>query len=96
MQDYTDAVVQDWRGFVDLFACVLDEWKDKSFAFKGVSTLDAISIDVVWDKGKIIVIVHPNGAEKLVLPISADCGQIHASGHDQGPAAFSSHEKVVL
>ncbi len=96
MQAYTDVLVQDWRGYVDLFACVFDEWKDKTFSFKGIRTLGGISVDGIWDNRKIKIVLHPNGAKAVELRISSDSGMLHAIGQKEGPGSFLSENKVTF
>ncbi len=94
MQGFTDMLVQDWRGYVDLFACVFDEWKDQSFSFAGIHTLDGISVDGNWDHGRIKIVLHPNGAKTVKLRISSDSGMFQAVGQKHGPASFRSGDIV--
>ena len=95
-QAFTDALVQDWRGFIDLFACVLDTWKDTSFSFKGIYTLNGISVDGIWDHGKISVILNPNGAREIELRVSEELGTIAASGQKNHIRSFSGVDIVTL
>lgn len=94
MQGLTDMLIQDWRGYVDLFAGIFDEWKDRSFSFAGIHTLDGISVAGSWDRGKIRIILHPNGVKRLELRVSSPLGLLQALGQKEGPATFKSGQNV--
>lgn len=94
MQAFTDVLVQDWRGYVDLFACIFDNWKDQTFSFRGLRTLGGISVDGRWDKGRIKIVLHPNGVKTVKVRVSSDCGMLQAIGQKNGPVSFPSADIV--
>lgn len=95
-QALTDALVQDWQGFTDLFACVLKKWHDKRFAFKGIYTLNGVSVDGVWDNGKFRVTLHPNGAEKLEIRVSAGQSTVNVNGNKNNEKSMNPGDIVTI
>lgn len=94
MQGYTDMMVQDWRGYVDLFACVFEDWKDKSFSFHGIRSLNGISVDGTWQNGKIKVVIYPNRARSVDLRLPPQFKNISVSGHQDGPSSLKGGQVV--
>ncbi len=79
-QAYTDALVQDWQGYVNIFACLVDAWNIAPLIFKGLYTLNGVSVEGIWDNGKIDVLLHPNGTSNIKIKISTATGVIGISG----------------
>ena len=95
-QAYTDALVQDWQGYVNIFACMTDEWKKAPLAFKGLYTLNGVSVDGKWDNGKINIMLHPNGASNIKLKISTLTGPISVGSEKNKLKSFNAGEIVTL
>lgn len=95
-QALTDALVQDWQGYVELFACMMEEWKTQKISFKGLYSLGGVSVDGHWDNGKFSVIIHPNGAGSVQLKISTVTGTIQISGDKNEIRLCKAGEKILL
>lgn len=95
-QALTDALVQDWQGFTDIFACMLPGWKDKRFAFKGIYTSGGVSVDGVWDNGKFRITLYPNGAEKLDIRVSEGQSDVKVKNDKNGLKSFNPGEIVTI
>ncbi|MDD6210755.1 MAG: hypothetical protein PUB21_09150 [Bacteroidales bacterium] len=96
LQMYTDALVQDWRGYVDLFPCLLEGWGKDKFSFHGIHVKDGAIIDGRWDNGKFEVTILPGASAAIELMVTPETGTIRAEGQKEGPATFKSGEKVTL
>ena len=94
LQTFTDALVQDWRGEVDLFACILPEWEEKELTFYGIRTLKGITVSGIRNKDGFKVQLDPGQAQNVILKIHHHGDGIKAGGQKQGPAVFSGHESV--
>ena len=95
-QALSDAVVQDWQGFTDVFACILPQWKSQRFSFKGLYTLKGASVDGVWDNGSYRIVLNPNGADELPIRISGGTGDIRVSGAKNDVRTIQAGEKIVV
>ncbi|TVQ11167.1 MAG: hypothetical protein EA361_12995 [Bacteroidetes bacterium] len=95
-QALSDAIVQDWQGFVDIFSSILPQWADQRFSFKGLYTLHGVSVDGVWDNGHFRIVLNPNGASELPLRISRGTRKIKVSGAVNDPETIEPGEKVVV
>jgi len=69
-QAITDALVQDWQGYTEVFASLIPKWRNQHFSFKGLYTHNNVSIDGTWDNGKFYLKLKPNGAAKITIKIS--------------------------
>ncbi len=79
-QAYTDALVQDWRGYVEVFAALMPDWKEDSIDFKGITTINGITIDGHRNDGHLRLVIHPNGASTISLKVSSFEGDLNISG----------------
>ena len=93
-QAFTDALVQDWQGYTELFGCIIDGWKQERVAFKGLYTLNGVSVDGYWDSGKMRVVLNPNGADHVRIMVSTAEGTIQAKGQKDGVDGFLPGEIV--
>lgn len=93
-QAFTDALVQDWQGFTDLFATVFPEWKEKGVSFKGLVVKGGAIIDGEMKGDKFSITIHPGWEEFIELKVSQDMKNIKATGQKEGPDTFSGNEKV--
>ncbi len=105
-QAFTDALVQDWEGYVNIFGCLLDNWKNDQLSFKGITTLNGVSVDAIWNKGKYRIELHPNQSTFVEVKVSAGEGSIKVSGDKNAVTTlqkgevmkleFNGNEKIVL
>ena len=95
-QAYADAILQDWQGYMELFGCLLSDWRKHSITFKGLHTLNGISVDGNWNQGEIDITIHPNGAKSIPLKISSINGKLIAEGQQEGPRIFDAGEQINL
>ena len=95
-QALTDAIVQDWQGYIEVFASMLEEWQDETLTFNGIYTLNGISLDGIWEKGKFRVVIHPNGSSNTQIKISNGEGSITAKGQKNKFTSFSVGQLQVL
>lgn len=95
-QALSDALVQDWQGFTDIFATVLPQWEKQRFSFKGLYTLHGVSVDGVWDNGRFRIVLNPNGADQLLIRISDGTGEIKVSGAKNDVNTIQTGEKVLV
>ena len=95
LQMYTDALVQDWRGYVDLFPCLLKGWADSEFSFQGITVLGGASVDGEWKKGKFRVTLLPTDfSQEIVVRVTPEVGTIKATGQKEGASTFQPGEVV--
>ncbi|NJM93451.1 MAG: hypothetical protein HC842_01235 [Cytophagales bacterium] len=74
-QAITDALVQDWRDTVDVFACLLPTWEQAEFSFHGLHTLNGVAVSGQWYHGKYrLVLTAPTG-RRVVLRVMQGQGQ---------------------
>lgn len=95
-QAITDAIVQDWQGFTDVFATILRDWRDKRIDFKGIYTLNGVSLDGLFDKGKFRIVIHPNGAEKMEIRINSKQKQIAVKGGKNNPKSLKPGQIATI
>jgi len=95
-QALSDAIVQDWQGFTDIFACILPQWETQRFSFKGLYTLQGVSVEGVWDNGSFRIVLNPNGAKELPVRISGGTRNMKVSGATNDIHSIKPREKVVL
>ncbi|MGK7395489.1 MAG: hypothetical protein ACNS62_13010 [Candidatus Cyclobacteriaceae bacterium M3_2C_046] len=95
-QAFTDAVVQDWRGYIDLFATLLPEWKTQGLSFHGIVVDGGAEISGNWKDDHFKVSIKPGFTENIELQVSQQADHIHASGHKEGPDHFEGNQRVTL
>ncbi|MFW5879851.1 MAG: hypothetical protein ACOCUV_03415, partial [bacterium] len=95
-QAFTDAVVQDWRGYTDLFAAVLPDWKDKGIDFKGIVVKGGARIDGTLHADGMEVTIHPGYEDYIEIRVSQNFDNIEISGAKEGPEGFEGNEKIRL
>jgi len=95
-QGITDMLVQDWRGYTDLLACIHPDWEKSSFAFKGIRTLGGAEISGTWNKRKFVITIKPGNAAYIDLNVSQQNRLITSSGQAEGPRRFNGNELVRL
>lgn len=93
-QALTDALVQDWRGYTELFACLLPGWENKQIAFHGIRTIGGAILSGTWDKGKFTITIEPGKAKSIELRIAQPCEKIRAKGFKEGKKIFKGNEIV--
>ncbi len=93
-QAFTDALVQDWRGYIDLFAAVLPQWEEQTIAFKGLTAAGGVTLEGEWDNGGFQVIIYPGNKEEIEVRVSRDIEGISATGQKEGPVDFDGNQKV--
>lgn len=96
LQAFTDCLVQDWRGYVDLFPCLLPGWAEESLEFRGVHARGGIVVDGCWNKGTFEVELRPHGTRAVDVRVSAPGARIEVTGHASGPDSFESGQVVSL
>ena len=93
-QAYTNAIVQDWRGYADIFACLLPEWKKEKIAFKGLRVTGGAKVSGQWDNGSFSVTLSPGSKKEVEVRISQNIKGITATGQKEGPESFNGNEIV--
>lgn len=93
-QAFTDAVIQDWRGYIDLFPALLKRWEKDPLVFKGLTLRGGIKAEGKWDKGNFKVTLNPGNKEEFKLRVSRDIENIHANGQKKGPDTFAGNQLV--
>ncbi len=94
LETFTDAVVQDWRGYTDLFGCMLPEWKDQKLSFRGIHTAQGISLSGYVKGQEMKVTVEASGATEFDIMITGDLSGIRATGMKSGPKEFNGNKVV--
>jgi hypothetical protein len=79
-QAYTDAVVQDWRGYIEIFASLMPHWGNDPIEFKGMTVNGGITIDGIRKRGKLRLVIHPGPADSARLKISSLEGTLKVEG----------------
>jgi hypothetical protein len=96
-QAFTDALVQDWQGHTELFGCMLQNWRDDRVAFRGLHTLNGVSVDGEWNRGKIRVKLTPSGNRTAIrLRVAGLNGMIRTEGQKGKTDRFVAGEIVEL
>lgn len=95
-QAFTDAVVQDWRGYTDLFATVLPGWKKQGVTFKGLVVKGGATIDGSLQGDEMEVTIHPGYEDYIELRVSQDFENIAVTGMKEGPSQIKGNQKVKL
>jgi hypothetical protein len=85
LQTFTDALVQDWRGYIDLFPCLLTGWEAEKISFHGIYTKNGVKVSGSWDNGQFNVTLTPTYAKKIKLRVSRELNDIRIYGQDKGP-----------
>ncbi len=93
-QAYTDAVVQDWRRYIDIFACLLPEWEKEKIAFKGLRVTGGASVSGQWNKGSCSLTLSPGWKKEIEVRISQNVKGIKANGQKDGPETFDGNQVV--
>ncbi len=96
LQAFTDCLVQDWRGFVDLFACLLPGWAERSLGFEGLRARGGVILSGAWQQGGFEVTLRPAGATSVRLRVGRADARVHATGQATGPADFAGMQVVEL
>jgi hypothetical protein len=94
LQAFTDCLMQDWRGYVDLFACVLPAWEKKRLAFAGLRARGGVEVSGKWRAGAFEVTLKPRGAKSVKVRVSRQGALVHASGQAKGPGEFACNQVV--
>ena len=58
MQALTDSVVQCVRGYPDVFAALLPEWRNKHIRFENIRCRDGLILSGEWNKGRYRIAVN--------------------------------------
>ena len=95
LQSYTDMLVQDWRRTIDLFACLMPEWKDKDIAFHGIHTKGGVEVDGRWSAGKFTITLTPAGGKEARVMVSQE-STISVSGQKNDIDSFEGFKEVTL
>jgi len=98
LQAFTDCLVQDWRGHLDLFACLLPHWRSQSLTFHGLRSRGDLTVSGSWSAGGIHVVIQPGerAADTLRLMVSQDLKDLTASGQVDGPMPLQGHHLHTL
>jgi len=96
LQTFTDVVVQDWRNYVDIFACILPDWENKDFEFHGINTKGGSIVSGWWKKGKFEITIDPGAAKKISLMVSREIEKIYIIGNKDGLKSFKGKQLVNL
>lgn len=94
LQAFTDCLVQSWRGYVDLWPCLLPGWEKQRITFRGIRALGVL-VDGTWNRGRMKVVLRPRGAESVTVRVSPD-GRVTASGYAGGPGEFEGGTDVTF
>ena len=94
LQAFTDTLLQDWRGYADLFACLLPGWETKRFSFAGWRVRGGAAISATWNRGRFKVVIRPKKAESIRVRISRPDITVTATGQASGPAEFPGNTIV--
>lgn len=95
LQGFTDTLAQDWRGYLDLFACLLPGWEDERIDFHGFHARGGVVASGTWNKGRFSVTLRPRGASSVRVRVSQPA-EIAAEGQALGPDFFAGNEVVEL
>jgi len=93
-QAFTDALVQDWRGFTDIFACLLPDWENKKISFHGLVTLGGAAVSGEYFNGKYTITIFPGKSEAIDLRVSRNDKQIIAKGFKEGQKVFAGKKRM--
>jgi hypothetical protein len=97
LQALTDCLVQDWRGYVDLFACLLPEWVERGVRLHGFRARGGVAVSGELQRDRLAVTLTPSAdARSVRLRVSRPGLKLRASGHASGPAQFAGDEVVEL
>ncbi len=98
LQAFTDCLVQDWRGYLDLFACLLPRWLDQTVSFHGFRARGDLTVSGAWSAGRLAVTIVPGqrAASSLRVRVSRPGVTVAASGQSSGPARFAGDDVVEL
>jgi hypothetical protein len=98
LQAFTDCLVQDWRGFIDVFACLLPCWRDRGISFSGLRARGDVILSGSWNAGMVQLLIVPGkrSPPKIQIMISQPCAHLRISGHDSGPDHIAGGEVVEL
>ena len=94
LDTFTDAIVQDWRGYTDLFACLLPEWQGLPLTFKGIRTAQGITVSGYLKGQEMNVIIQPSGAKDADIRVSGKWKHLSADGMKDGPSIFEGNQVV--
>jgi hypothetical protein len=75
---------------------MVDEWNKAPLTFKGLYTLNGVSVEGKWDNGKIDIMLHPNGASNIKLKISTITGAISVTSEKNQLNSFNAGEIIAL
>jgi hypothetical protein len=73
-----------------------DEWNKAPLAFKGLFTMNGVSVEGKWNNGNINVVLNPNGASNIKLKISTLTGAISVAGEKKKLKSFNAGEIIAL
>jgi hypothetical protein len=96
LQAVSDALVQDWRGYVDLFACLLPGWDEREFSFHGFHARGRVAVSGRWQAGRFEVTLLPHGESSVRVRVSRHAARITATGQADGPSSFDGERVVQL
>jgi hypothetical protein len=96
LQAFTDCIVQDWRWYLDLFACLPAGWRQKRFSFAGIRVRGGVEVSGRWNKGRFSVRLKPHGAKQVSVRVALPGVTVAAKNQAQGPARFPGEETVTL
>lgn len=91
-QAYTDAVVQDWRGYTDIFPCILPVWENERLAFKGLRVSGGATVNGSFVDGSFEVELVPGWAKETRLRVSRDIRGITVEGQKEGPGLIDGNQ----
>lgn len=94
LQGFTDTLMQDWRGRLELFPCLLPGWEGKEFSFAGFRARGGLRVSGQWQAGEFRVTIKPAGAASVKLSVSRPGVEVRASGQATGPGRFAGGEVV--
>ena len=94
LQAFTETVVQDWRGYLDLFACLFPGWEEQELAFHGLRGRGGAAVSGWWNRGTFEVTVVPGAARSQRLRVARPGLAVSARGQATGPASFAGGEVV--
>lgn len=96
LQAFTDCLVQDWRGYVDLFACLLPGWETQRLSFSGIRVRGGIVVSGRFAKGSFTVRLKPRKAQSVKVRVSLPGARIEVRNSETGPSVFDGGQVVEL
>jgi hypothetical protein len=96
MQTFTDAVLQDWEGYINYFNCILPQWNQEPLRFKGLQSLNGVVSNGWYHNGDFEIEIIPGKSNSTKIKISEGNRPVVAEGTADGNVEFKTNELVTL